>query len=306
MKLKISILAAIFLASLILAPANSSAQTAADFQAIIQNLLSQIRNLQSRLAEIKSQPVSAKPVGSKWCYDFKNNLKIGSTGSDVSALQKALSKEGFKVEATGYFGEKTASAVTGFQQKYQKEILAPWKLKYGTGFVGKTTREKLNSLYGCGGVIPRPAEKKVVLLSPKDEDTILLGDTVEIRWKTIGIETKTVKLRFSDTHGFGRVIETENDGNYIWKIEDDRYRESLRALRTLQVCAESWCSNMVRFRIKIAKHIVTSPNGGDVWEKGTSERIQWQTISHSSYYSKEHAISVQFHEIINSIAGLVP
>jgi hypothetical protein len=36
--------------------------------------------------------------------------------------------------------------VIKFQEKYKKEILSPWGLEKGTGFVGRTTREKLNQI----------------------------------------------------------------------------------------------------------------------------------------------------------------
>ncbi len=77
-------------------------------------------------------------------------MQIGSSGSDVSALQVALQKDGESVNSTGAFDEQTASAVTGFQEKYASSILTPNNLKYGTGFVGGATRSQLNALYGCG------------------------------------------------------------------------------------------------------------------------------------------------------------
>ena len=63
---------------------------------------------------------------SQWCHDFYVNLRVGDRGNDVSALQHALNLDlGQIVEETGYFGEDTASAVTGLQEKYRGEILTP-------------------------------------------------------------------------------------------------------------------------------------------------------------------------------------
>jgi len=42
---------------------------------------------------------------------------------------------------------QTLEAVIAFQEKYSTEILAPWQLNRGTGFVGSTTIKKLNQLF---------------------------------------------------------------------------------------------------------------------------------------------------------------
>jgi len=130
---------------------SAKAMTVAEINTLIQQFQQRIAQLQQQLAELKEKPVV-------WCHDFKVNLKYGDRGSEVEALQMALTKEGFApskdwdmiAPSQYYFGELTASAVSGFQQKYKEEILAPWGIQYGTGFVGPATRAKLNSLYGCG------------------------------------------------------------------------------------------------------------------------------------------------------------
>jgi len=113
-------------------------------QAQINQILVQIAQLQAELARLKAgQP-------SIWCYNFKFNLRYKDTGDEVRALQTALQKEGiFKGTIDGYFGIETLEAVITFQEKYSTEILAPWQLNRGTGFVGSTTIKKLNQLYGC-------------------------------------------------------------------------------------------------------------------------------------------------------------
>jgi len=122
---------------------NVKAATIEELQAQIQTLLAQIAELQRQLAEITGQPTT-------WCHSFNVNLKIGSLGSEVTALQTALSKEGLYTTATtGNFDEYTASAVVGFQEKYASEILTPWGLTHGTGYVGSTTRAKLIKFMGA-------------------------------------------------------------------------------------------------------------------------------------------------------------
>lgn len=100
------------------------------------------------LLNIGASPAMAQTQ--TWCHTFNMNLKVGDTGNEVVSLNFALQKEGFNPgEKSPTFDDLTAAAVTGFQQKYASEILTPNGLSYGTGYVGASTRAKLNSLYGC-------------------------------------------------------------------------------------------------------------------------------------------------------------
>ncbi len=73
---------------------------------------------------------------------FNTNLTVGSTGSDVSALQSWLISKGFNIPSIksgaatpGYFGSQTKAAVVA----YQASVGLP-----STGFVGPLTRGILN------------------------------------------------------------------------------------------------------------------------------------------------------------------
>lgn len=89
-------------------------------------------------------------------FRFEYDLKKGDTNADVRALQEILNGDnltivategpGSKGNETEYFGEKTKSAVISFQELYASEILIPNNLTKGTGFVGPSTRNKLNAI----------------------------------------------------------------------------------------------------------------------------------------------------------------
>lgn len=91
------------------------------------------------------------------CINFDTNLRPGADVSNanvksaVANLQQALAKEGMAVDATeaGSFGGSTRQAVKAFQEKYKSDVLAPFGLSVGTGYVGTITRLKLQALYGC-------------------------------------------------------------------------------------------------------------------------------------------------------------
>jgi peptidoglycan hydrolase-like protein with peptidoglycan-binding domain len=83
---------------------------------------------------------------------FTTDLKYNQRGDDVRYLQIFLKAQGPEIYpegiVSGWFGPQTKDAVIRFQEKYASNILAPWGLINGTGFVGKTTRDKINEILG--------------------------------------------------------------------------------------------------------------------------------------------------------------
>jgi len=100
------------------------AATAAELQAQIQVLLAQISLLQG------GQTVSTS---------FTMNLTIGSTGSQVTALQNWLISKGYSIPAgaTGYFGTQTQGALAAYQ--------AANGIVPAVGYFGPITRAKINA-----------------------------------------------------------------------------------------------------------------------------------------------------------------
>lgn len=113
----------------------ASAVTIAELQAQINALMAQLSSLQG----------GSVSTGTTFTMD----MTIGSSGSQVSALQQVLVSNGYLVMpsgvAMGYFGSLTKSAVM------------KWQAAYGvpaTGFVGPLSRAKLNGSAGATGTVP--------------------------------------------------------------------------------------------------------------------------------------------------------
>jgi hypothetical protein len=141
--------------------------------ASVEELIARIAQLQAQIRELQAQLQAQGQVTTAWCHDFNTNLRFGDTGSEVKALYEAFVKEGGLIRGTANpdglfeFDEAIASAVVGFQEKYKDEILTPNGLRFGTGFVGKSTRAKLSLLYGCDSVVPTPSPVPTPAPTPK-------------------------------------------------------------------------------------------------------------------------------------------
>src|SRR3989344_3845724 len=138
---------------------SASAVTVEELTAQINSLLSTIAALQAQLSTMGGAPATGGTG-----FTFMKNLKMGDSNSDVKQLQMVLNASAdTQVAASGvgssgnesmYFGGLTKAAVIKFQNKYASEVLAPVGLTSGTGFVGVSTRAKLNALNGP--IVPPP------------------------------------------------------------------------------------------------------------------------------------------------------
>ena len=117
----------------------------------IEFLEKQLAVLQAQLKELMGVEEIEQTEQTEQGQFLSKNLRYGDRGEQVKLLQSWLAKDAQVYPeglVTGYFGPLTKAAVIRFQEKYQEDVLAPWGLKQGTGFVGPTTKAKLNQLYG--------------------------------------------------------------------------------------------------------------------------------------------------------------
>jgi parallel beta-helix repeat protein len=143
----------------VLGATTKKAMTVDELMAKVIELRAQLEELQRRLLQSTGKVLGAATSNIiPQDFTFKNNLKEGDSLIDVKYLQiilnsdpetrLALSGAGSPGNETTYFGPLTQAAVIKFQNIHADEVLAPWGLTKGTGFVGSTTRAKLNQILG--------------------------------------------------------------------------------------------------------------------------------------------------------------
>jgi len=147
----------------------------------------------------KENGIRERVIEKEPAFQFKNDLQVGSQGSEVQELQKCLAKDPDvypEAETTGYFGDKTKAAVIKFQEKYKEEILTPYGLNQGTGRVLKSTREKLNQL--CAPHSEEVLPLSLTLTTIDQQTLIKVASHLKTQWESLGIKTE-IKIVDSPT-----------------------------------------------------------------------------------------------------------
>jgi len=154
-------------------------------QTEVSSLKATIDQLTALIASLQTgatTPVSGGAItGVPTDFTFETDLELGASGDDVHYLQIVLNSDpvtqlattgvGSPGEETSYFGPLTKGAVINFQEKYTDDVLASWGLTSGTGYVGSTTRAKLNELLetGAGTGPSAPVALSVLSVTPESD-----------------------------------------------------------------------------------------------------------------------------------------
>ncbi|HEY4516584.1 MAG TPA: PKD domain-containing protein [Candidatus Paceibacterota bacterium] len=248
----------VFLASPLFASALS-----ADVQSKIDALLLQIKELQALIAELQGGTFSS-------CVDLSRNLTLGSTGDDVSDLQKYLdAKDYFSSKTTGYYGFITAQAV-GKLQMDLGIVSSTDDTAYG--LMGPRTRAAV----ACGTTPPPPPQPNTTFSATPTSGAAPLTVTFREDHNSPTIGFSDLMFDYGDGSTPCRANETCNKqllthtyiapGTYTAKLtgmgENGRV---VLGTATITVGPSSPSSGIT----------LTAPNGGEQWEIGTMNTITW-------------------------------
>ena len=117
--------------------------TRAEILARIAQLQNLVVQLQGLLGKLSIGSASCKSIDQNLYFGMQNNPQVKCLQEFLYSLGLGLYPEGI---VNGNFFSLTQKAVIRFQEKYASEILAPFGLESGTGYVGSSTRAKINEL----------------------------------------------------------------------------------------------------------------------------------------------------------------
>lgn len=120
-----------------------SQMTRGEILARIAEINQVIAQLQVLLLELGEKSLGCEQITQNLYFGLQNDPQVMCLQEFLKNQGQAIYPEGI---VNGNFFSLTLGAVIRFQEKYASEILAPLGLEKGTGFVGASTRAKINSL----------------------------------------------------------------------------------------------------------------------------------------------------------------
>jgi len=228
----------------------------------------------------------------KICVEISFNLKTGSsdkqTEGQVTLLQKFLNQESLSVPVTGYFGIATKKSLTEWQKKV--DIMNNGGSESSDyGQTGPITREKIKSV-SCNGILP--VNPTIVISSPETGSSLIAGSSVNVEWKSTGIDPRRevlvelVKGEPNMTSGtvFASGTVFDRFGKYSLKTDSKNVADNFYVRISLvnsgsdnKPLAYTGKFSLVTAKPNVTSITVTSPLPGQVFYAGEYLNTKWTT-----------------------------
>ncbi len=183
-------------------------------------------------------------------YAFMRTLNTGSEGEDVMELQKFLNANpatqiasegaGSPGNETMYFGERTKQAVVRLQNLFADTILRPVGLSEGTGIVGNSTLNFLNTHQTNSDLtqVSNPLQNNIVVNGTRPTvDSVLPeeiqdGEIITIIGNNFSPTNNTIIMGFESKTAYTNIPSTDNGTKIeftyyssIQKVYDEKYED---------------------------------------------------------------------------------
>ncbi len=147
-------------------------------------------------------------------------------------------------------------------------------------FYSNVESDQTNQNYAASNGGPPPPS--IIVESPNGGENFQRGTSHNIIWNSFGPVGSDVRIELFKGGGLNLKIasSTDNDGSYVWPIPSDQAIDSDYQIKITSTTNSSYYdySNDNFSIIDKPLITVTSPNGGENWQRGTSKSVTWDSV----------------------------
>jgi len=149
-------------------------------------------------------------------------------------------------------------------------------------FYSNVESDQASQNYAASNGGPPPPPPSIIVESPNGGENWQRGTSYNINWNSFGPVGSDVRIELFKGGVLNLKItsSTDNDGSYVWSIPSDRTVDSDYQIKITSTTNSSYYdySNDNFSIIDKPLITVTSPNGGESWQRGTSQNITWDSV----------------------------
>ena len=209
---------------------------------------------------------------------FPNNGEVFTAGEQVVIKWESTGIENVRIDYT---------VNNGLLEEDWFELVSstPSDGEYETGFSVPSNLYRIRikdvldgtPMDACDGIFKVLQQPTIIVTAPNGGENLVSGNKTNVTWVSTYIDS--VKLEYTTNNGASWVeiaVSTPSDGLYEWSVP--AVSSSLCKLK-ISDTKDNTPSDLSDDNFKISQNqprvAVTSPNGGEKWEAGSSQNITW-------------------------------
>jgi hypothetical protein len=148
-------------------------------------------------------------------------------------------------------------------------------------FYSNVESDQANQNYAASNGSPPPPPASIVVESPNGGESWQRESSYNITWNSVGEVGSNVRIELFKGGVLNLKIttSTSNDGSYVWSVPSDQAIGSDYMIKIASTNSAYYDYSDDNFSIiNLPLITVTSPNGGENWQRGTSQSITWDSV----------------------------
>jgi hypothetical protein len=149
-------------------------------------------------------------------------------------------------------------------------------------FYSNVESDQTNQNFAASNGGPPPPPPSIIVEAPNGGESWQRGTSYNINWNSFGGVGSNVRIELFKSGVLNLKItsSTSNDGSYIWPVPSSQAIDSDYRIKITSTTNPSYYdySNNDFSLIDQPTITVPAPNGGESWQRGTSQNITWDSV----------------------------